>query len=78
MPNLTEADYKKMKIDKSFKAYKRDNLKVIYRIKLDDEECYTERHTITKILKMNENNQYGFAMTKPLATGYIKEHPAPS
>ena len=67
-----------MKIDKSFKAYKRDNLKVIYRIKLDDEECYSERHTITEILKMNENNQHGFAMTKPLATGYIKEHPAPS
>ena len=29
MPNLTESNYKKMKIDKSFKAYKRDDLKVI-------------------------------------------------
>ena len=74
MPNLTEADYKKMKKDGSFKPYKRDNLKVICRIKLHDEECYTERRIITKILKMDENNQYGFAMTNPLSTGYIKEH----
>ena len=36
MPNLTEADYKKMKIDESFQAYKRDDLKIIYRIKLDN------------------------------------------
>ena len=27
---------------------------------------------------MNENNQYGFAMTKPMPTGCIKEHPVPS
>ena len=31
MPTLTETDYKKMKIDGSFKAYKHDDLKVIYR-----------------------------------------------
>ena len=36
MPNLTEADYKKMKIDESFQAYKSDDLKIIYRIKLDN------------------------------------------
>ena len=45
MPNLTEADYKKMKIDESFKAYKRDDLKVIYRIKLDNENC-SEKNNI--------------------------------
>ena len=27
---------------------------------------------------MDENNQYGFAMTKQMPTGCIKEHPAPS
>ena len=27
---------------------------------------------------MDENNQYGFAMTKPMLTGCIKEHPAPT
>ena len=77
MPNLTETDYKKMKIE-SFKAYKRDDLKVIYRVKLDNENSYHERSIITKILKMDENNQYGIAMTKPMPTGCIKEHPAPS
>ena len=28
---------------------------------------------ITKILKMDENNQYGNAMTKPLPTGSIQK-----
>ena len=65
-----------MKTDKSFKAYKRDNLKVIYRIGLDDEKCFTERRITTNILQMDENNQNGFAMTKPMLTGCIKEHPA--
>ena len=27
---------------------------------------------------MAENNQYGFAMTKPMPTGCIKKHPAPT
>ena len=67
-----------MKIDKSFKAYKRNDLRVTYRIKSDNENSYHERRIITKILKMDENNQYGFARTKPMPTGCIKEHPAPS
>ena len=73
MPNLTELDHKKMSINQSFKAYERADLKVMYRIKLNN-----ERHIITKILKLDENNQYGFAMTKPMPAGCIKEHPAPS
>lgn len=40
MPNLTEADYRKRNIDESFKAYKRDDLKVIHKIKLDDEDYH--------------------------------------
>ena len=28
---------------------------------------------VTKILKFDENNQYGHAMTKPLPTGCIKD-----
>ena len=78
MPNLTESDYKKMSIDQSFKAYKRDGLRVMYRIKLDNENYYHQRRIITKILKLDENNQYGFTMTKPVLTGCIKEHLAPS
>ena len=78
MPNLTESDYKKMKIDKSFKAYKRDYLKVIYRIKLDNENSYHEKRIISRILKLDENNQYSFAMTKPIPLGCNKEQLAPS
>ena len=29
---------------------------------------------LTKILKLDENNQYGYSMTKPSPTGYIKEN----
>ena len=50
----------------------------MYRIKLDNKNYYHERPIITKILKMDENNQYGFAMTKPMPLGCIKEHPARS
>ena len=37
MPNLTKSDYDKMNIDENVKAYKRDYLKIIYSLKLDDE-----------------------------------------
>ena len=67
-----------MNIDESFKAYKRDDLKAIYKIKFDNENTYHERCIITKILKLDKNNQYGYAMTKPLPIGCIKEHPSPS
>ena len=29
-------------------------------------EILIKRHIITKILKLDENNQHGFAMTKPM------------
>ena len=47
---------------------------------VDDEDSFHDRHIIkqTKNLKIDENNQYGFAMTKPMPTGCIKEHPAPT
>ena len=78
MANLTDTDYKKMNIDESFKAYKRDGLKAIYKIKFDNENTYHERRIITKILKLDKNIQYGYAMTKPMPTGCIKEYPSPS
>ena len=67
---------KKTNIDESFKAYKRDHLKAIYKIKFDNENTYHERRTITKFLKLDKNNQHGYAMTKPMPTGCIKEHPS--
>ena len=67
-----------MNIDESYKDYKRDDLKAIYKIKFDNENTYHERRIITKILKLDENSQFGYAMTKPMPTGCIKEHPSPS
>ena len=32
-----------------------------------------KKRIITKILKLDENNQYGMAMTEPLPTGCIKD-----
>ena len=72
MPNLTESHYKKLKVDGSFKAYKYDDLKVTYRIKSDNENSYHERRIISKILKLEKNNQYGFARTRPIPVGCIK------
>ena len=78
MLKITPEDYKRMNIDQSFRAYKRDDLKATYILKLNGEIHPEKRQVITKILKLDENNQYGFAMTKPMPTGCIKEHPSPS
>ena len=45
--------------------------KVAYYLKLDGKKAEKKR-VITKILKLDENNQYGHGMTKPLPTGCIK------
>ena len=34
----------------------------------------TRGRIITKILKLDKNNQYGYAMTKPMPTDCIKKH----
>ena len=51
------------------------NYKVCYKLKLDEDENYVTRGVISKILKLDENNQYGYAMRKPLPTGCIKKEP---
>ena len=78
MPNLTAAEYNKMSIDESFESYKPKDLKVGYKLKLDDEDKYTDRRIISKVLKLDENNQHGSAMTKPVPTGCIKERSTPT
>ena len=65
-----------MNIDESFQAYKNQNYKVAYKIKLDNDPIDYERRVISKILMFDENNQYGFAMTKPMPVGCIKEKQA--
>ena len=73
LPNFNKIDYSKMNIDGSFKVHKNQNYKVGYNIKLDDDELSSQRRVISKIIKFDENNQYGFAMTKPMPVGTIKE-----
>ena len=76
LPNFEKKDYSNMNIDESFQAYKNQNYKVAYKIKLDNDPIDYERRVISKILKFDENNQYGFAMTKPMPVGCIKEKQA--
>ena len=51
---------------------------MIYSLKLDKNDSFEKNRVITKIVKFDENNQYGFAMTKPMPTGCIKEYNSPS
>ena len=76
MPNYTQLEYDKIKIDKSFQAHKRNDLKVIYKVRFDSETAYEPRRVISKVIKLDEHNQYGYAMTKPMPTGCIKEDPS--
>ena len=62
-----------MNIDESFQMYKGQDYKLGYNIKLDDNELSSQRRVISKIIKFDENNQYGLAMTKPMPVGAIKE-----
>ena len=47
--------------------------KVRYNPKLDGEKKYSNNRVNFKILKLDENNQYGYAMTKPMPAGSIKK-----
>ena len=48
--------------------------KVSYNLKLDREEKSSTKRVIFKILKLDENNQYGYTMTKPMSTYSIKKN----
>ena len=72
LPNLKTTGYNKT-IDESIKSHKNQNFGVGYKPKLDDETKYRDLRVTSKIIKFDENNQYGFAMTKPMPTGSIKE-----
>ena len=50
------------------------NYKICYNIRLNNEKEYSNKTVITKILKLYENNQDDFGMTKPLPTGCIKQN----
>ena len=75
MPNVNKTDYDK---NESPKPFKRDDLKLGYMLKLNDYSSYKRKRVITKIIKFDENNQYGYAMTRPMPTGCIKQNHSPS
>ena len=63
LPNLEyKDDLEKNPLNKDFKY------KVAYNLKLDGKKAQKKR-VITNILKLDENNQYGNGMAKPLPTG---------
>ena len=72
MPNISRTEFDKMTIDENVQAFKRLGLKVRYKLKLDGEKTYTEKSVIQKILKLDENNQYSYTITKSRPTGCIK------
>ena len=49
--------------------------KLVYKIKNKTTNEIENKRVSTSILKMDENNQYGNAMTKPLPIGCIKKEP---
>lgn len=62
-----------MDITESFKAFKKDDLTICYKLKLDGEKNYSNWRVIAKILTLDRNNQYGFSVSKPMSIGCIKE-----
>ena len=46
--------------------------KVVYNLKIDKENV--KKRVITKILRLDQNNQYDNGMSKPLSTGCIKDN----
>ena len=55
-------------------TYKDYNYKVLYNLSNTDDSSDKYR-IISKIIKFDENNQYGYAMTKPMPTGCIHLNP---
>ena len=69
IPNLPEKiDLEKNPMNKDY------NYKVVYNFKINKLNEKTKKRVITKILKLDKNNQYGHGMTKPLLTGCIKDN----
>ena len=65
LPNLTDKiDLENNPMNKNF------NYKVVYNLNINNEKV--KKRVIIKILKLDENNQYGNGITKPLPTGCVK------
>ena len=73
MPSISRAAFDNMMIDESFQTFERQDFKGGYKLTLDGEKIYTDKRVASKILKLDGNNQHGYAMTKPLITGCMKK-----
>ena len=47
--------------------------KTCYWLKLDRDTKHVDKRVTLKKMKLDENSQYGFAMTKPIPMGCIKK-----
>ena len=63
----------KILLPKDSKNEPKENLKLIYKIRNEEKNISGDKRVVTKILKMDENNHYGNAMTKPLPIGSIRK-----
>ena len=72
-----EKSKRKVLMGRLYELWKSEDLKTknkpIYNICLDGEEKSSKRRIFSKILKLDENNQYDFAMTKSLFIGIFKK-----
>ena len=62
----------KILLPKDSKNEPKENLKLICKIRNEKKNISEDKRVVTKILRMDENNQYRNAMTKPLPIGSIK------
>ena len=67
LPNLDHKNESEKNLLNKYFDYK-----VVYNLKIDGKKA-TKKRGFKKILKFDENNQYGHGMTKPLPTGCIKD-----
>ena len=49
MPNLKKSDFDRININQSFTGFTKDDVKAVYKIKLDGENTYQKRRVISKI-----------------------------
>ena len=65
-----------------YDLFKQEDLKSsnkpIYSLRLDVEDQSKKRRVFSKIFKLYENNQHGFAIRKPLPIGTFKKKPEPA
>ena len=77
-----EKQERKKPMDKLYSLWKEEDLKSchkpIYKVRLDREENSKKRRVFNKVFKLDENNQYGFAMTKALPIDIFKKQSDPN